>query len=206
MVLPKIKICGLTHIDDISFVNEARCDYVGFVFAESKRRVTFSQAKELKAALSLDIKSVGVFVDSELSFIEELCLSGIIDIVQLHGEEDNEFINHVKTHVGVPVIKSFSVRSKGDIYQAEKSSADMVLFDTFSSTKKGGTGNVFNWDLIKDTARPFILAGGLNCDNIKIAFDRVKPFCFDISSGVETNGVKDRNKINEIVKLVRSLK
>lgn len=205
--MPKIKICGLTRTADIFFVNEAKCDYVGFVFAEgSRRKVTVSQAKLLKDSLSREILSVGVFSDNKLDFIENICQKGIIDIIQLHGNESEEFVSKVKTVTGKPIIKAISAHSFDKVAQGEQSSADYVLFDTYSPNMKGGTGKVFDWDLLKGVTRPFFLAGGINLSNIALAYQRLKPFCFDVSSGAETDGVKDKDKINSMVKLVRSLK
>ena len=204
--MAKIKICGLSRSDDISFVNNAGCDYVGFVFAESKRKITLEQGIALKKILLPNICSVGVFADNEFSYIEEICKKGIIDIVQLHGSEDNKFIQKVKSALNKPVIKSFSVKGEEDILAAESSVADYILFDAYSAVMKGGTGKTFNWDLLKGFKGEFFLAGGLDLTNISLAYSTLRPLCFDVSSGAETCGVKDKNKIDKIVNLVRSLR
>lgn len=204
--MAKIKICGIKRPEDIDFINAAAPDYIGFVFAKSKREVTPDAAAALKKILSPDIKAVGVFVDAEIGFISGICEKNIIDIIQLHGAETPDFIKIIKAVTGKPVIKAFSVKNNEEISKAENSPADFILFDTYSPEAAGGTGRTFDWNMIKDIRRSFFLAGGLNIFNTEAAFKELNPFCFDVSGGVETDGVKDKNKITDIVKLVRSLK
>jgi len=185
----KIKICGLSRVCDIDYVNEALPDYAGFVFAESKRKITEEKAFTLKQGLSSSIKSVGVFVNHDISFIRNLLNRGIIDIVQLHGQEDEEYISGIDA----PVIKTVRIGEKLD-YQA-----DYFLFDSIMP----GSGKTFDWSLIPKTEKPFFLAGGINIGNIAEAM-KINPYAIDICSGVETDGSKDRDKILEIVRSVRS--
>lgn len=199
----KIKICGLTNINDISYANEAMPDYIGFVFAKSKRQINFELAKELRKNLSASIKAVGVFVNEEIGIIKDLCDKNIIDLVQLHGDENKEYIKMLKKEISKPVIKAIRVKnSLNDV----SFNTDYILFDTFSKNQYGGSGESFNWSLVKNYKQPFFLAGGLNIENIENAIKIANPYCVDISSGVETNGVKDRGKMIEIVKKVRSAK
>lgn len=201
----KIKICGLRRECDVDFVNKAGVDFAGFVFAKSKRQITPAQAAVLKKRLSPDIKSVGVFVDESIENIKKICGSGIIDLIQLHGNEDSDFIKTLKKETKLPVIKAIRGLSREYIKEKAQNGADFVLLDSFKENSFGGTGCVFDWTLVPDIKQPVFLAGGLNINNIEHAVDTVHPFCVDISSGVETDGFKDEKKIFEITKLVRGL-
>ncbi len=204
--MARVKICGLSRPEDIDYANAASPDYIGFVFAESRRKVTAEAASAMKKRLSPTIKAAGVFVDAEQSFIAEICKKGIIDIIQLHGAEDGEYIAAVKALTGKPVIKAFRVKGAKEAAEAENSPADWVLFDAYSPKAAGGTGVTFDWSAVEGVRRPFFLAGGLDVSNIESAFGRLDPFCFDVSGGAETCGFKDGKKMADIVKLVRSLK
>lgn len=201
----KIKICGLRRECDVDFVNSAGVDFVGFVFAGSKRQVTPAQASVLKKRLSPDIKSVGVFVNESIENIKRICKNGIIDLIQLHGNEDGDFIKTLKNEINLPVIKAVKALSKDYIKEEIRNDADFVLLDSFKENSFGGTGSIFDWTVVPDIKKPVFLAGGLNINNIKQAVDMVHPFCVDISSGVETDGFKDERKIFEITELVRGL-
>jgi len=187
----KIKICGLNKECDIDYVNEALADYAGFVFAESKRKISEEKAFVLKRRLSSSIKAVGVFVNHDISFIRNLFKRGIIDIAQLHGQENEEYISEIDA----PVIKAVRIGEKFD-YQV-----DYLLFDSLLP----GCGKTFDWSLIPKTEKPFFLAGGINSDNIAEAM-KINPYAIDVSSGVETDGSKDREKILEIVRSVHNRK
>ena len=201
--MAKVKICGIKSFKDIEYVNEAQPDYIGFVFAKSKRHVDFNLAYLLKTGLSQFIQAVGVFVNEDIGFIARLCDKNIIDIIQIHGNESEEYIKALKKAVDKPIIKAVKLKEQTDmIYD----NIDYVLFDTYSEVEYGGTGESFDWDIIKGYKNPFFLAGGLNYGNIADAIHSTHPYCVDISSGVETNGVKDRHKIIDIVNLVRSVK
>ena len=197
--LPKIKICGLSRICDIDAVNNAKPEYIGFVFAESRRRVTPAQAAKLRDKLSPEIIPVGVFVDESPEKIISVVKSDIIKIIQLHGGETEEYIEKLKSLENAPVIKAISVVNPGDVQKWENSCADYILLDN----KGGGTGQVFDWNLIGNINKPYFLAGGLNTENIKTAIQKTNPFAVDISSGVETNGLKDVQKINSIIEAVK---
>ncbi len=201
--MKKIKICGLTRPEDILYVNEAKPDYIGFVFAENRRRtLTRDKAHELKEMLSSDIKAVGVFLNNDMNYVISLVQDGIIDIVQLHGDEDEEYIKYLRAHIKAPIIKAVRAVSADKILEAEHLDADYLLIDTYEKGAAGGTGRVFDWGIIPKLHKPFFLAGGLDPENIREAM-KTDAFALDMSSGVETDGLKDRDKIIRTVKTVR---
>ncbi len=200
--MTKIKFCGLTGDCDIDAANELRPEYVGFVFApKSKRYVTPERAAELKRRLADGIKAVGVFVNDNLYHVAELLNRGVIDIAQLHGSEDEEYIRHLRQLTGKPIIRAFRIKTAEDIAEAEKCTADHVLFDSGA-----GTGEVFDWKLIKNMKRPYFLAGGLSPDNVENAVEQLTPYAVDVSSGIETDGVKDKVKMAAFAAAVRGEK
>lgn len=203
--MTKIKICGLTRLQDIEYVNEALPDYIGFVFAKSRRQISLETASQLKNALDCRIKAVGVFVNENISTISKLCSSSIIDCVQLHGDEDEEYLLKLRQEIRNPIIKAIRVKDLSSIEVAEQLSCEFVLLDTYSDKEYGGTGKTFDWKLASSMKKPFFLAGGLNSSNAKAAIASSQPYCLDVSSGVETNSIKDRNKIIDIVNLVRNI-
>ena len=196
----KIKICGLRRREDILAVNEAKPDYCGFIieFPKSSRNVTGALVRELTAKLNPDIIPVGVFVNAAPERVEELLLDGTIHIAQLHGQEDEAYIRRIQKNTGHQVIKAFSVKTAQDIENALKSPADYILLDQGG----GGTGQTFDWSLIPEIDRPFFLAGGLGADNLETAVRTIHPYAVDLSSSVETDGMKDRDKILKAVQLV----
>ena len=195
----KIKQCGLTRPCDIEAVNELQPDYIGFVFAKKSRRyVSPEKAEELKAMLAPGIQAVGVFVNEEPEQIVSLLEAGTIDVAQLHGQEDEAYIRRIQKNTGHQVIKAFSVKTAQDIENALKSPADYILLDQGG----GGTGQTFDWSLIPEIDRPFFLAGGLGADNLETAVRTIHPYAVDLSSSVETDGMKDRDKILKAVQLV----
>ena len=198
--MTKIKLCGLSRLCDIEAVNELKPEYIGFVFAsKSKRYVIPKQAANLKEKLSEDIKAVGVFVNEKPEKVAELLNSNLIDMAQLHGDEDEEYIKALRNLSKKTLIKDFSIGSNGDIDRLNKSTADFVLLDS----GQGGTGKVFEWELIKDIKKPYFLAGGINVDNARTAIEKFHPYGLDISSGIETDGVKDKEKMADFVRTVR---
>lgn len=197
--MSKIKLCGLSRKCDIEWVNALKPEYIGFVFwSKSKRNVPPEKAKELKDLLSPDIKAVGVFVDEPIENVAELLNDNIIDIAQLHGGEDEEYIKKLRMLSGKPIIKAFLLKSESDAERAEKSTADYILVDSGT-----GTGKSFDWELLKNISRPYFLAGGLCCENISQAITALDPYAVDVSSGIETNGCKDKNKMAAFVAAVR---
>lgn len=193
----KIKICGLFQNEDINYVNEALPDYIGFVFAKSKRQVSYNQARALRQNLNAKIKVVGVFVNAKIAEIEFLVNQKIIDLIQLHGDESDEYIKQLKSKVKVPIIKAIKVADQNSLTDLNYS-VDYYLLDNVIS----GSGKVFNWSYIKQLDKPYFLAGGINLDNLDAAL-KINAYCLDVSSGVETNGVKDGLKIKEMVRRVK---
>jgi Phosphoribosylanthranilate isomerase len=201
----KIKICGLTRPQDIEYVNEALPDYIGFVFAKSRRQTTAEAADTMRNLLDYRIRSVGVFVNENIDQIVSLCKNGTIDIVQLHGDESGEYINILRQKVQNPIVKAVRVRDSESAKAACALPCDYLLLDTYSGNEYGGTGKAFDWNLISDMEKPFFLAGGISIHNAEAAIKNIKPYCLDVSSGVETDYVKDREKIINLVNLVRSV-
>lgn len=216
----KVKFCGLTRPEDIRIVNKLKPDYIGFVFYEkSKRNVTEEKARELKEKLDDSIKAVGVFVDEDENRIAGIANEKIIDTIQLHGHEDEVYIARLRKLTDAKIIKAFQI--KNNLTNAEKgncisdhsvqektntdaikrinaSSADMVLVDSGQ-----GTGKTFDWDVLGKIERPFFLAGGLNTENIESVITGIMPYGIDMSSGIETDGIKDESKMNLIMRAVR---
>lgn len=203
--MAKIKICGLTRKADIESVNRWLPDYTGFVFGPSCRRVTPEQAEILKAGLDFRIKAVGVFVNEPVLSIAKLCNAGVIDLVQLHGDESEEYIRELKEQTDCPVIKAVRVQNAEQVLQAEKLSCDSLLLDTYQKGQYGGSGKSFDYSIIPSLRKRFFLAGGLKDSNIVQVIKKYNPYGVDISSGVETDGIKDDDKIRQIIQTVRSL-
>ncbi|MDE5604386.1 MAG: phosphoribosylanthranilate isomerase [Eubacterium sp.] len=200
--MTKIKICGLSRKCDIETANALKLDYIGFVFyKKSKRYVSFEEAKALKAILDTDIKAVGVFVDEPIENVVMLLNNDIINIAQLHGKEDEDYIKELRSKTDKPIIKAFCINSEEDIMKANESTADYVLLDAGM-----GCGNVFDWQYINRINRPYFLAGGLAKENIEQAIELLNPYALDVSSGVETDGLKDKDKMAEFVSSIRKEK
>ena len=200
MNMPKIKICGLSCPEDITYINEAKPDYCGFIIdvPKSRRNVSVSKVRELVQNLESQICPVGVFVNKDCGEVAQLLNEGTIQIAQLHGQEDEAYIRRIQKNTGHQVIKAFSVKTAQDIEKALKSPADYILLDQGG----GGTGQTFDWSLIPEIDRPFFLAGGLGADNLETAVRTIHPYAVDLSSSVETDGMKDRDKILKAVQLV----
>ena len=211
---PKVKMCGISKVETIPAVVEAKPDYMGLVFAPSKRQVTVEQAKTLIEALhkqckeqndTVSIKTVGVFVNETLDNLVTIANEVNLDVVQLHGDEDEAFIQSLKERTNVEVWKAIQIRSAADAEAWIDSSADMLLFDAYHKDERGGTGDVFDWSCLDTFERPFMLAGGIDSTNVARAIRTVRPYGIDISSGIETNGVKDDEKITAFTKIVNSI-
>ena len=201
--MSKVKICGLKRVDDIEYVNELMPDFIGFVFAKSKRQVNDDTAKNLKAKLSEKIQSVGVFVNDNPEHIIKLCKEGIIDIIQLHGDEGEKYAIDLKSKVSCPIIRAVRVKSSEDIINAEKYPCDYLLLDTYVKDSYGGSGKTFDRKLIPENCKNYFLAGGLGVSNLKEALSECNPYAVDLSSGVETDGLKDKEKIRKVIEIVR---
>lgn len=202
--MTKIKICGLKRTEDISYVNELLPDFAGFVFAKSSRQVDAKKAAELKKQLSPKIKAVGVFVNAEPEFIAELYQQQIIDLAQLHGDETADYIHTLKNLCPtLPLIKAVRVQSTKQILESEKLPCDYLLLDTWQKDSYGGSGKTFDRSLIPPLAKPWFLAGGLNAENIAESISQCHPWAVDVSSAVETDGVKNKEKIKTFIDHVR---
>ena len=218
---PKVKMCGISKVETIPAVVEAKPDYMGLVFAPSKRQVTVDQAKILVEELHRGyakkygsdtehdkndtIKTVGVFVNETVDNLVTIANEANLDAVQLHGDEDEAFIQSLKERTNVEVWKAIQIRSAADVEEWIDSSADMLLFDAYHKDERGGTGEVFDWSSLDAFERPFMLAGGIDSTNVARAIRTVRPYGIDISSGIETNGMKDDKKITAFTKIVKSI-
>ena len=218
---PKVKMCGISKVETIPAVVEAKPDYMGLVFAPSKRQVTVDQAKILVEELHRGyakkygsdtehdkndtIKTVGVFVNETVDNLVTIANEANLDAVQLHGDEDETFIQPLKERTNVEVWKAIQIRTAADTEKWIDSSADMLLFDAYHKDERGGTGEVFDWSSLDAFERPFMLAGGIDSTNVARAIRTVRPYGIDISSGIETNGVKDDEKITAFTKIVKSI-
>ena len=197
--MTKIKLCGLTRLCDIEAVNELMPEFIGFVFApKSRRYVSPEKAAELKERLNPGIPAVGVFADESVEAVAELLGRGIIDMAQLHGHEDEAYISRLREMADKPIIKAIRVESESDVSAARESIADFILLDS-----GGGSGEIFDWDLIRALNRPYFLAGGLSNSNVRDAVSTLHPYAVDVSSGIESGGVKDALKMQEFVRNVR---
>ena len=200
--MARVKICGIKRPEDVEIVNELRPDYIGFVFAqESKRYLPFEKAREFRERLDSSIRVVGVFLGVDPKIVASVANQGVIDVIQYHGDEGAGVIERLKAFTDMPVIQAFKVTSKEDVARAVASPAEGILFDPSQ-----GSGKRFDWKLLKGITRPCFLAGGLNPENVGEAIRICHPFCVDVSSGVETDGVKDRDKVEAFIRTVRAAK
>ena len=205
----KIKICGLMRSKEIEYVNDFMPDYIGFVFAKSKRQIDFDTAKRLKEKLDKSIKTVGVFVDEDIETIARIANEGVIELVQLHGSEDESYILNLRQKLksDIGIIKAVRVNSlnnnilKDNLLNKISTNADFVMLDSGA-----GSGEVFDWDRKIVCNKPVFLAGGLNEYNVSEAIKKIQPFAVDVSSGVETAGFKDIEKIRSFIKKVKTEK
>ncbi len=206
--MAKVKICGLRRREDIDYVNEFMPDYVGFILAPSKRQITPAEVRKLSGQLNKGIKKVGVFVNQSVDMVAELLNEKVIDYAQLHGDEDNEYIQNLHSQVTLEkknygVIKAVRVRGEDDIKKADKYECDYLLLDAYSPEAAGGNGISFDWTLIKDMKKPFFLAGGISAENVCDAIEKVTPYAVDVSSSLENEGYKDYNKIKLFMEKAR---
>ena len=211
---PKVKMCGISKVETIPAIVDAKPDYMGLVFAPSKRQVTVEQAKILIEELHKQcinhydikvVKTVGVFVNETLDNLVRIADTANLDAVQLHGDEDEAFIQALKEKTDVEVWKGYSNPHAADAEAWIDSSADMLLFDAYHKDERGGTGEVFDWSCLDEFERPFMLAGGIDSTNVARAIRTVRPYGIDISSGIETDGVKNDEKIKAFTNIVRTI-
>lgn len=214
--MQKIKLCGMMKSCDIEYANRVKPDFVGFIFANTRRKISAAQAKQFREALDAEIPAVGVFVNEDISVITSLVQDGCIDMIQLHGEEDADYIRRLREICDVPVIKAVKVQTVEQIRQAAALPVDYLLLDTYRKGVLGGTGEAFDWELLQeakaaagDTAegelfgKPYFLAGGLHAGNLREAA-ALGSYGLDVSSGIETDGSKDFDKMVEVVNIVRT--
>lgn len=196
----KIKLCGLSRPADIDYVNQVKPDYCGFIvnFPKSRRNVTPEQVRALTARLSGDIIPVGVFVDESVETVAGLLEDGTIAVAQLHGHEDEAYLAALRKLTAKPIWQAFQIRSAADLERAKSSTANLVLLDSGQ-----GSGVTLDWSILADFPRPYVLAGGLTAENIPAAVQQVKPYAVDLSSGVETEGYKDYEKMLAAVAAVK---
>lgn len=199
--MTKVKICGIRRDEDISYINDLKPDYAGFVFAKSKRRVDPERARRLISNMDDGIRSVGVFVNEDIERVVSISKECGLDIIQLHGDEDVKYVEKLK---GFDVWKAVRVKSRKDMESVDLNSNVKYLFDAYNKESYGGCGDVFNWSLLEDLkTRNFALAGGLDIKNIGAAISIVNPQIVDVSSGVETRGLKDYEKMKKFIERVR---
>lgn len=215
--MQKIKLCGMMKPCDIEYANRVKPDFVGFIFANTRRKISAAQAKQFREALDAEIPAVGVFVNEDISVITSLVQNGCIDLIQLHGEEDADYIRRLREVCDVPVIKAVKVQTVEQIRQAAALPVDYLLLDTYRKGVLGGTGEAFDWELLREAkaaagdaaegelfGKPYFLAGGLHAGNLREAA-ALGSYGLDVSSGIETDGSKDFTKMVEVMKLLRSI-
>lgn len=201
----KIKICGLRRREDIAFANELKPDYIGFVFAESKRKVTEEEAVTLRELLHPSIPAAGVFVDQSTDFIVRMVNRGIIQMVQLHGRESKQEIMELKERIQCPVIKAVRIPQSAEAKEAVLCAAELPV-DYLLLDGGAGDGRTFAWEQIPaHVPKPYFLAGGISAENAKEALLRTDAFALDASSSVETDGKKDYDKMRELIRRVHNL-
>ncbi|MER2169133.1 MAG: phosphoribosylanthranilate isomerase [Psychrobacillus psychrodurans] len=200
--MTKVKICGLMEKAHVLAAVKAGADAIGFVFAPSKRKITVAQGHELAKIVPSDVLKIGVFVNPEKEELEQTILEVPLDLIQLHGDEEPDFIRTMET----ACIKAISIRDKRDMETAKMFDTEYLLFDAPGTDFKGGSGMTFDWKLLEGhsiSSNRIILAGGLNNSNVREAIDRVKPYMVDVSSGVEISGRKDEQLIREFIQTVK---
>ena len=197
----EIKFCGLRREEDVKYAASLDAGFFGFILSQRfKRYVSPVEVCRLKALVPASSRTVGVFVDEPLDYVKECAKTAALDMIQLHGSEDDEYIGKIKELTGLPVIKMFKPVTEDDIISARNSTADLILLDAGT-----GTGKAFDWNLAEGFGRDFILAGGLAPDNVRSAVEKLSPYAVDVSSGVETDGIKDYSKMKAFAAEVRSI-
>lgn len=201
----KVKICGLRRKEDIEYANELKPDYVGFVFAKSKRQIEVEQALDLISLLDKEIKTVGVFVNEPVENALKIAQTLNLDVLQFHGDETQDYIDNFKNFT---VWKAIRIKDKEDLEKTKQFKVNSFVFDTLTKNEYGGTGKTFNWEVLKgfELNVPIILAGGLNENNVEEAIKIVDPYAVDVSSGVETEGYKDFKKLKSFIEKVRGIR
>lgn len=203
----RVKICGIRRFEDVEYVNSYRPDYIGFIFAKSKRQIDADLARDLSERLDDGIETVGVFVNEDIYSLIETAEKASLDVIQLHGDEDEDYIASIPD--GYRIWKAVRVRDGKDMDRAvlygKLEKVEMVLLDAYSEEEYGGLGEVFDWSLIESSGLgDYMLAGGLNPENVQDAILKARPYGLDVSSGVESDGYKDIKKISEFIEKARN--
>lgn len=202
----KVKMCGMRREEDIIYANEIRPDYVGFIFADSKRYISPEMAEKFRKGLNENIKVVGVFVNEDVKRMAEIAKKVPLDVIQLHGEERKEDILELKKLLGseVQIWKAVRVRKREDVIKAMQLPAEKILLDSFAKNMYGGTGKLLDISLLTgmNFSKPYFLAGGLNTENIGDIIKKIHPYGIDLSGGIETDGKKDQKKMKKIMEIV----
>lgn len=193
----KVKVCGITELEQAEAAVKAGADAIGFIFAESRRKVSVQTAKEIGARLPASVKKIGVFVDAGKEEIENIVREAGLDQVQLHGNEQPGFL----LSLSVPSYKALSIQKESDLEGIGHFPGNFILVDSGHGAARGGNGTTFDWNYLRNVSsnKNIILAGGLNTENVERAINEVNPYMIDVSSGVETDGIKDINKIKEFI-------
>ena len=199
-----VKICGLRRSQDVEMVNRYLPEYAGFVFAPSKRQVSKEEAAVLREKMDERIQAAGVFVNAEIEEIAEIYREGIIQLIQLHGDEDERYIQKLREKIpGARIVKAVRVKSQEQIRQADGHPCEYLLLDSYTAEQYGGSGKGFDKRLIPETEKPYFLAGGLDAENVGENIRLCRPYAVDVSSAVETEGYKDEEKIRRFIEAVR---
>lgn len=198
--MTKIKICGISTVEEACYCVEAGADALGLVFAPSPRRVDLAMARKITTSLPPFIQRVGVFVNMEQAQVRQIAWDAGLTALQFHGREGGDYCNSFS----LPVIKAVAVRSASDFAELDDFPVAAILLDSYDPKLAGGTGRIFDWTLTNNSfKKPIVLAGGLHAENVEEAIKQVKPYAVDVSSGVETNGKKDKGKIQAFIAAVR---
>ena len=199
--MARVKICGINSPEDVEIVNELKPDYVSFAFYKNKRQVTYEKARKLKQILDKDIRVIGVFVDENTNVVASAANDDLLDVIEFHGNEGPGEIERIKAFTSKPIIQGFRIRSRADVEVALDSHADSILMYSDSEC-----GVPMDWKLLTNVTRPYFLAGGLNAYNIEKAIKICHPFAVSVTTGVETDGIKDREKMAAFIKMARRTK
>ncbi len=203
--MTKIKICGLRRTRDAEFLNTYMPDYAGLVFAPSPRQINLQQAYAIKSLLNPDIQTVGVFVNADLPELLSIVQSGVLDMIQLHGDEDEAYVRALQAKTTLRLIRACRVKNREDVLRADRSACQYLLLDAYSE-QYGGSGQAFDYGLIPALQHLYFLAGGLRAENVAAAIRRLQPFAVDASSSLETGGYKDEEKLAAFFAAVRNIK
>ncbi|RIW35059.1 phosphoribosylanthranilate isomerase [Bacillus salacetis] len=204
LCLVKVKVCGIRTVEHARAAVEAGSDAIGFIFADSRRKVSIASAREISDSIPSSVKKIGVFVNECRTEIEKIAAQVQLDYVQLHGDETADFMNSLT----VPSYKALSIQGKEDLNGCGEFPGRFILFDSGHGEARGGNGTTFDWSYLKEVSlnKQLILAGGLHAENVRHAIMDVNPYMVDVSSGVEVNGMKDVQKIKEFIRIVKTIR